>query len=318
MVDVENSTIASPGNIEVADRSPPKAEKIYGVYTHARPDGRVFYVGKGTERRANHLGPSQRTIWHARAVKKYGRANIKIRFMPCASEAEALMEEIRLIAEYRAKGTKLINITDGGDGVSGLKHTDSAREKVRQANLGRKHGPLPASAKAKISAVHKGKKKSAAHIEKMRIAFSGRKASAETRAKMSASQMGKVLSEEAKTRLSILKKGKPLSAEHLRQLRESRARPEVRARMSAAQKGRTFSEATRAKMRAARLGKKYGPRPLDVRLKIGVSRKGQPGRPQATGTSAKIGAANIIRLEQRGNLWSLLIGYLLAMQPTLM
>lgn len=33
---------------------------MFGTYTHARPDGRVFYVGKGTEKRAFSLTPDKR------------------------------------------------------------------------------------------------------------------------------------------------------------------------------------------------------------------------------------------------------------------
>lgn len=108
-----------------------------GVYTHSRPDGTVFYVGKGSERRSRDLESRQRNRLHVRIVAKDGRENIKIEFFPCASEDEAFAEEKRLIAHYRSIGMAIANIASGGEGQSYPK-SEEHKEKIRRTLTGRK------------------------------------------------------------------------------------------------------------------------------------------------------------------------------------
>lgn len=98
-------------------------EQFY-VYTHARPDGSVFYVGKGTRRRAFDLSPTRRKRRHRSIIKSYGREAILITLYPAASELDAFDHERRLIAEMRVAGVALINETDGGEGCSGRPLTE--------------------------------------------------------------------------------------------------------------------------------------------------------------------------------------------------
>jgi len=117
-------------------RSP---EKFY-VYVLHRADG-PFYVGKGNARRiAVHEE-------HARTKRRGHKLSIirglmsgagvgyeLVAFFDC--EADAFAEEARLIASIgrRDHGAgSLVNLTDGGEGPVGLKHTDEAREKMRRA-----------------------------------------------------------------------------------------------------------------------------------------------------------------------------------------
>lgn len=93
-------------------------ETGFYVYTHARPDGSVFYVGKGRGRRARDFSPSRRTLHHRNIVEKYGLDAILVIVIPCETEQEAFDLERETIAECRAKGVKLINLTDGGEGAS--------------------------------------------------------------------------------------------------------------------------------------------------------------------------------------------------------
>ena len=89
------------------------------VYTHARPYGAVFYVGKGSGRRAWDLAPTRRKRWHMNIVLKHGRENIVIKTIPVGTEQLAFELERLLIAEYRASGARLANLTDGGEGCAG-------------------------------------------------------------------------------------------------------------------------------------------------------------------------------------------------------
>lgn len=144
------------------------------TYLHSRPAGTPFYVGKGKGDRATLF--DCRNAHHKNIVAKYGQENIDIFIFPRRSERDALETECRWIAQFKREGIALCNQTDGGEGVSGLAHSDETRAKLSAANMGKKH---TVESKAKISA-----------------ALMGRALSPETRAKMSAAQTGKVRSPE--------------------------------------------------------------------------------------------------------------------------
>ena len=98
------------------------------VYAHYRLDtGECFYIGKGTEKRAK-AKDCRNIIWN-RIVKKAGYKIIISNYFE--EEKDALAFEIDLIAKYKPKA----NITNGGEGVSGLKHTEKTKEKCRHASL---------------------------------------------------------------------------------------------------------------------------------------------------------------------------------------
>lgn len=77
------------------------------------------------------------------------------------------------VAEHRKLGRTLLNLTDGGEGVSGYLHSDSSRQKMREAWARRKERSsstdrsLSAEHKAKISASMAGRKQSADHTRKI-------------------------------------------------------------------------------------------------------------------------------------------------------
>ena len=88
--------------------------KHFYVYTHARPGGNVFYVGKGSGRRAWNFTKG-RNPKHLAIINKYGAENIVVTLFPCESEDAAFALERAMIAEH----TGLANMTDGGEGASG-------------------------------------------------------------------------------------------------------------------------------------------------------------------------------------------------------
>ena len=97
------------------------------AYTHARPDGTVFYVGKGHGRRAWDFSPSRRRSHHLNVIAKHGRSKIEVRVYPCASEELALRLEVEMIAQFRAAGAVLVNLTDGGEGTAGRPMNERSR-----------------------------------------------------------------------------------------------------------------------------------------------------------------------------------------------
>lgn len=102
----------------------------YGAYTHARPDGRIFYVGKGTRKRATNLDRKNRG--HRAIVRKYGKDKIKIRFFSCVSETAAFEKEKQLIRRYRKLGIKIVNFSEGGEGNSGYRYTEAQKKKFSE------------------------------------------------------------------------------------------------------------------------------------------------------------------------------------------
>lgn len=119
------------------------------------------------------------------------------------------------IRELRELGNPLTNLTDGGEGCLGLKHSPESIERTAASNRGRVHSP---ETRAKVAEAGRGRKHSTATKAKMRASFtherlsqiskqiSGLKRSDETKAKMSAAatrwQTGRKLSDETKAKIS--------------------------------------------------------------------------------------------------------------------
>ena len=67
-------------------------------------------------------------------MAKYGKENIRVYEFTCDSEAQALTDEVQQIAQLRADGIDLINLSTGGDsGATGASWTLSAETKARQS-----------------------------------------------------------------------------------------------------------------------------------------------------------------------------------------
>lgn len=109
------------------------------VYQHKRNDtGEVFYVGIGsTEKRAYAKSKADRTNNHWFHVVNKAGYTVEI-IMKDISWNEAQYAERYLIAFYgrRNLGTgSLVNLTDGGDGVCGMKHSEETKRKIGLDNL---------------------------------------------------------------------------------------------------------------------------------------------------------------------------------------
>ncbi len=76
---------------------------MFLTYIHARPDGRIFYVGKGTSARVSKID-SHHNPHHSNIVAKYGRKNILVGKMECSSEEIAFELEKGLIKCLRRSG----------------------------------------------------------------------------------------------------------------------------------------------------------------------------------------------------------------------
>lgn len=148
---------------------------MFYTYAHFRPDGRIFYIGKGSGNR--HLSLSRGAYWKNIVAKEGGfSSEILARW---SSEKEAFEHEKFLIKCFKDLGFELCNLTDGGEGTSGITFSEEQRLKRSRALAGKKKSD---ETRAKMSAYHLANPKPA---EKLALLWVGRKHSAETREKMS-------------------------------------------------------------------------------------------------------------------------------------
>lgn len=183
-----------------------------------------IYVGKTTysaeQRWKNHVGTARcgSTTYFHRAIRKYGADAFAVRVLETVDDPGVLNDrEIHWIATLEPD----YNLTTGGEGVPGLKHSDATKQKISDANRGLKRS---AEQRQNYSAAKTGVIFSDEHRQNISRAARRRPPmSAETRAKMSASHTGTKHSAETRAKIGASHTG----------LKRSDA---ARANMSAAQK----------------------------------------------------------------------------------
>ena len=126
-------------------------------YLHTKPNGEVFYIGKGTGIRA--WKTTRRNQHWKNIVAKYKDYNVEI-LANWDTEQEAFDHEVLLISCFKDMGYELANLTDGGEGMSnpsaetraklsesrkgsknpffGKRHTEETKEKMRKAQRERR------------------------------------------------------------------------------------------------------------------------------------------------------------------------------------
>jgi hypothetical protein len=103
---------------------------MFYVYEHIRLDtNTVFYVGKGKGRRCFEC--RRRNPHWKRIVSKAGGFDVRI-VVDGIDEEFAFLAEQELIAKLKLQGVSLANMTDGGEGASGYRHTDGAKAKFSE------------------------------------------------------------------------------------------------------------------------------------------------------------------------------------------
>ena len=183
------------------------------TYSYLREDGTPYYIGKGN---CNRL--YMKTTIEIRKPKDRSRI---IHLKQNLTEAEAFRHEIYMIAVYGRKdlGTGILrNKTNGGEGVSGYKHSEKIKKKMslsrkgkNNPNYGKTH---TLEVRNKISNVHRGKKCSEETKKKMSESRKGCKGiphTEESKKKMSESQRGKIIPQEVRKKISETLKGREFS-----------------------------------------------------------------------------------------------------------
>jgi len=218
---------------------------VYALVSSAQPD-HYRYIGISkyetpNKRLSEHLHQAKngKNSYKCNLLRKIlhdGNSVMAVILKTSISWDEARQVEILYISQYRDNGHKLTNITAGGDGALGLRHSAEVCAKIGEAKRGKKRSPETC---LKMSLAQRGRKHSPEAIAKMSESRRGSKRSVETCSKISAANKGKKLSPEHCAKLSKAHLGKKLSPEHRANLSESR-------------RGSKRSAETRAKMSEAR------------------------------------------------------------------
>ena len=199
------------------------------VYEHWRLDrDECFYVGKGKGGRAYSM--KDRNKHHQAICAKLNRIGSAFEIKIVASglsEQEAFVLECEQIAFWRNAGCDLTNLTNGGEGISGFKHSVETRQKLSVMNKG-------------MPATFKGKK----HTDKTKIMLSeiakkrgAPKLTKEQQEKAAAWHRGRKRSQETCAKISAKAKGRPSPNKGKPSPRKGSALSlEVRAKMSEAAK----------------------------------------------------------------------------------
>jgi hypothetical protein len=179
---------------------------VYYVYEHWRPDtGVCFYVGKGKNKRAYIM--KNRSDHHQKIINKIHKNGMCVEVRLFASgltESEALEIEKSRISHWRKLGINLSNKTNGGDGISGYKHTPEAKANMSEQRKG--HSPTRGTLGMKFSEETR---------QKMSLAAKGKPKTFEHAAKIGSKHKGKVISAEVRAKMSLAKKGKKQTPEHI-------------------------------------------------------------------------------------------------------
>jgi hypothetical protein len=133
--------------------------RVYYVYCHRDPITKeIFYIGKGTGNRA-YVFQSRGKYW-INYVKKYGLPIIEILY-DNLSEEESFILEKQLIENLGRKDLKngsLVNLTNGGEGCSGLIHSDKTKKIISESRKGKSNNKGKTWTQ-KVKSIAKGSKR---------------------------------------------------------------------------------------------------------------------------------------------------------------
>ena len=101
------------------------------VYVHLRErDGQPFYVGIGFKETRPWETKREYNKWHTNVVAKNG-VRVEI-IADSLTWEQACFWEVRWIKALKTAGYKLTNLTDGGEGVKGLKWTEEKKKEHKE------------------------------------------------------------------------------------------------------------------------------------------------------------------------------------------
>lgn len=136
-------------------------KKISGIYCIENKINKRKYIGKSVnirkrfyEHKRNLLNNKHTNKFLQRDFNKSGINNFVFYIISEFKESELNEKEIDYIEFYKTTNNKFgYNLTKGGEGATGYKHTKESRQKISEIQLGRR---LTAEWKKNISLSHKG------------------------------------------------------------------------------------------------------------------------------------------------------------------
>lgn len=170
-------------------------------------NGKIYigYTYSFEKRKSDHLKGSKKPkrCFHY-AIKKHGPENFKWEIIDSSpkNKKEAIELEKRYILQYNSFGSNGYNLTLGGDGIRGYKHSIETKIKISKSNSLSMKG-------IKYPNRNKPKSFSDEHRRKLSITSKNRPRSLETRMKNSIANKGRKLppwTEERRIRLSKVHK----------------------------------------------------------------------------------------------------------------
>lgn len=188
-----------------------KKIKVAYVYRHIRLDKNVpFYIGIGKDdggkyTRAYHTTSSRKKsiIWSRISDKTNYEVEIIIDNISWERACEKEKEFIKLYGRINLGTGTLANMTDGGEGNSGVVLTPKMRFEIGKA--------------------HRGKKQSAESNKKRSERLKGRVVTQETRDKLSIANKGKPVSEERRIYLSKINIGKKIPLSVIEKIKKTKS-----------------------------------------------------------------------------------------------
>lgn len=133
--------------------------KFY-IYMYLDFDNIPFYIGKGKDGRykvQEHLYTRNNNRLLKNKIRKVGVPNVRIHFLhKNLTEKESFYWErywIKYIGRKDKKEGSLCNLTDGGEGISGMPRSEETKRKISDAQKGKE---VSAETCEKLSKAHKG------------------------------------------------------------------------------------------------------------------------------------------------------------------
>lgn len=193
------------------------------VYKHIRLDNnQTFYIGIGSDEnyKRAYSKKDRNKHWHNTVnLTEYLVEIISDEWLTWEEACEK--EKFWIIFYGRADlGTgSLVNMTDGGDGQYGFKHSEKTKLVYKVSRKGHKVSDIT---RKKIKESNIGKKRSEETKLRIKKSKQGKQLSLEHRESISKSQKNRVKSKLERLNISKSLKGKPKSEEHKRKLSKSK------------------------------------------------------------------------------------------------
>ena len=160
------------------------------LYRHIRLDkNEVFYIGIGSDNyyKRAYSKKYRNKYWNNIINKTNYDVEIVLDNLNKNNCIEKEIEFIKLYGRVDLKTGTLVNLTDGGEGLNGFNHSDSAKLKISEFQ---KNKVFSKETKKKISESKIGKKRGNFHTE-------------ESKNKISESMKNRIISDETKLKMSL-------------------------------------------------------------------------------------------------------------------